>query len=83
MPKTTMVIFSGPFQKRNQEAGELDIETALRETKEEAGLSVSILDKDPIIVSHPIHNNTAIKYIYLYLAAPQTHEITIQEDEIE
>ena len=71
------------FPKGNQEVGESDIETALRETKEEVGLTVSILDKEPIIVSHPIHNNTATKYIHLYLATPQTDTITLQEDEIE
>lgn len=71
------------FPKGNQEPGESDIETALRETEEETGLTVRILSKEPIIVSHPIHNNTGTKYIYLYLATPKTNIITIQEDEIE
>lgn len=71
------------FPKGNQEAGESNLETALRETKEEVGLVVSILDKNPIMVSHPIYNNTATKHIYLYLASPETNVINPQEDEIE
>lgn len=65
------------FPKGNQEKGESNLETALRETKEEVGLSVKIIDKNPIVVSHSVHNNTATKYIYLYLATPLTYEIAI------
>ena len=82
-PKTTMVIFSGPSRKGTKEDGESDIETALRETKEEVDLTVNILEKNPIIISHPIRNNTATKLIYLYLATPQTDILSLQEDKIE
>lgn len=75
--------FFWSFPKGNQENGESDIETALRETKEEVNLIVNILEKNPIIVSHPIRNNTATKFIHLYLATPQTDTLSLQEDEIE
>lgn len=59
------------------------METALRETFEEVGLNVKITNQTPIIVSHPIHNNTAIKTIYLFLAKTEDENIKPQIDEVE
>lgn len=52
------------FPKGHQEDGETDEETALRETLEEVGLEVEIIDKTPIIVNHLVNNGTTIKGIY-------------------
>ncbi len=71
------------FPKGHQEVGETDIETAVRETLEEVGLQVEITDQKPIIVSHLIHDGTAVKDIYLFLAKTASDEIEPQENEVE
>ena len=74
-------IFWG-FPKGQQENGETDFETAIRETKEEVGLDVEIIDEAPIKVGHPISNNTAYKEICLFLSRPTNEGMAIQKDEI-
>lgn len=71
------------FPKGHQEDGETDAETALRETHEEVGLEVEIVDDQPIIVSHPIHGSMTIKDIYLFLARPKTTGLHLQSTEVE
>ena len=68
------------FPKGHQNHGETNIETALRETKEEVGLEAKIIDTNPIKTGHKIHNG--YKEILLYLAEPLNHEITPQEGEV-
>lgn len=63
------------FPKGHQDGGETGIETALRETLEETGLNVEIVDRRPIIVSHLIYNSTAIKDIYLFLAKTENSRV--------
>ena len=71
------------FPKGHQEDGETDAETAIRETKEETGLDVKIIDDEPIKTGHKIHGGTAYKEILLYVAKPLSYEIKIQESEVE
>lgn len=71
------------FPKGHQENNETDIETALRETFEEVGLEVEIIDNAPIVVSHFIHNGTGVKDIFLFLAKNIGEEIRLQQDEVE
>ena len=75
--------FFWSFPKGHQEKGETDIETALRETKEETGLNVEIINDKPIKTGHLIHGGPAYKEILLFVAKPLNDEIKIQEDEIE
>ena len=71
------------FPKGHQEDSETDIETAIRETFEEVGLETRITDQEPIYVNHPIHNESAVKDIYLYFAEVAGGEIKPQDDEVE
>lgn len=71
------------FPKGYQENGETDIETAIRETKEETNLDVKIIDDESITTGHLIHGGTAYKEILLFIAKPLNGEIKIQEDEVE
>lgn len=71
------------FPKGHQEENESDTETAIRETREETGINPIITDKNPIIVKHPVHNNTAMKFIHFFIATTKTNQTDIQEDEIE
>lgn len=75
--------FFWSFPKGHQEDGETDIETAIRETLEEVGLETEIIDRKPIFTSHFIHDGTAVKDIYLFLAKIIGGEIKPQEDEVE
>lgn len=71
------------FPKGHQERGETDIETALRETKEEVGLDVEIVDREPIQTWHMVHNGTVRKEIQLFIAKPLNGDILRQGDEVE
>ncbi len=71
------------FPKGHQEVGETDIETAVRETLEEVGLQIEITDQKPIVVSHLIHDGTAVKDIYLFIAKITGGEIKPQDGEVE
>ena len=71
------------FPKGHQEKGETDIETAIRETKEETGLDVRIIDPSPIKTGHLIHAGKAHKEILLFTAEPLTDKFKPQEDEVE
>lgn len=72
------------FPKGDQEVGESDIETALRETKEEVGLDVEITNAESIEVSHPCHGGQDTKLIRLFEARlVGDAKIVRQEDEID
>ena len=71
------------FPKGHQEDGETDIETAIRETKEETGIDVKIVDNESIKTGHLVHGGTAYKEIILFVAEPLNDEIKKQEDEVE
>ncbi len=71
------------FPKGYQEDGETDMETAIRETKEETNLNVRIVDNEPIKTGHLVHGGTVYKEILLFIAEPLSDDIKIQEDEIE
>ena len=72
------------FPKGHQELGETHQETALREVKEEVGLDVTITDEAPIVTSHPVKNNTAIKTIYFFLAklSNPNQKLKLQDEEV-
>ncbi len=70
------------FPKGHQEEGETDIETAIRETKEEIGLDVEITNNNPIKTGHLVHNGAAYKEILLFASKPLNNEIKMQEDEV-
>lgn len=71
------------FPKGHQDAGETDIETALRETKEEVGLDVKITDNDPIISGHLVKSCSTYKTVLLYFAEPIGGDVTPQVGEVE
>lgn len=70
------------FPKGHQEPNETDIATALRETQEETGLDVEIIDSNPIKTGHLVKNGTRYKDIILFLAQPLSSKVKIQTDEI-
>ena len=70
------------FPKGHMENGEDEIQTALREVKEEVGLDVEI-DTQKRYTLNYIINNEIDKTTVLYLAKPITEEVVMQESEIE
>ena len=70
------------FPKGHMENGETEIETALREVKEEVGLDVEI-DKDRRYTLNYIIRDEIDKTTILYIAKAKNDEIIIQENEIE
>lgn len=74
------------FPKGHKEPGESDTETAIRETKEEVGLDVEIINDRPIVVSHPMNDNKDLKQIWLFIAKlvdNERHKLVRQDDEID
>ncbi len=71
------------FPKGHQEANETDIETAIRETKEETGLDIEISNIAPIKTGHFVHGGTVYKNITLFIAKPLNHELKPQIEEVE
>lgn len=68
------------FPKGHQEMDESEMETALREIQEEAGLNVTVLDGFQETVSYPISEKST-KELVLFLAKA-VGETEIREDEI-
>ena len=64
------------------EKGETEIETALREVKEEIGIDVEIDVQKRYTLNYNIKNEID-KTTVLYIAKPKSEEIVIQDDEIE
>lgn len=67
------------FPKGHQENDETDIETAIRETKEETGLDVEISDIVPIKTGHFVHGGTVYKNILLFIAKPLNCELYLRK----
>lgn len=70
------------FPKGHMEQGENEIDTALREVKEEVGLDVTINQEKRYILNYIIRNEID-KTTVLYIATPKTTEVVMQESEIE
>ena len=70
------------FPKGHMENGETEIETALREVKEEVGLDVEI-DKERRYTLNYIIRDEIDKTTVLYIAKSKNDEIIMQENEIE
>ena len=70
------------FPKGHMEEKETEIETALREIKEEVGLDVEI-NKNKRYILNYIIDDEIDKTTVLYLATSKNEKITIQESEIE
>ena len=70
------------FPKGHMEDGETEIETALREVKEEVGLDVEIV-KDRRYTLNYVIRDEIDKTTVLYIAKAKNEEIIMQENEIE
>lgn len=70
------------FPKGHMEEGESEIQTALREVKEEVGLDVKI-DVNKKYTLNYIINNEIDKTSIFYIANPINENIVMQESEIE
>lgn len=70
------------FPKGHLENGETEIETALREVKEEVGLDVDI-DVEKRYTLNYIIRNEIDKTTVLYIAKPKNEKLVVQENEIE
>lgn len=70
------------FPKGHVEEGETEIETALRETKEETNLDVLIDESKRFVTNYIIDEKIAKEVVY-FLARPLSENIIIQESEIE
>ena len=69
------------FPKGHMEKNETEIETALRETKEETGIDAIIEKEKRFEISYYTRKNN-FKTVVYFLAHPKNIEIKIQEDEI-
>lgn len=72
----------GGFPKGHMEKEENEIETALREVKEEVGIDVKINNKKRYVLNYNIRNEID-KTTVLYVAVPKNDKIIMQESEIE
>lgn len=70
------------FPKGHMEEGENEIQTALREVKEEVGLEVEI-DEEKRYTLNYIIKDEIDKTTVLYIARPKSEEVIMQESEIE
>ncbi|MBP3255194.1 MAG: NUDIX domain-containing protein [Clostridia bacterium] len=70
------------FPKGHVEKGENEIQTALREVKEEVGLDVEINEKKRYVLNYIIRDEID-KTTVLFLATPKNEQIIMQESEIE
>jgi len=70
------------FPKGSMEEGENEIDTALREVKEEVGLDVEIDPKKRYSFNYVIRDEID-KTTVLYIATPKNENIELQEGEIE
>lgn len=70
------------FPKGHVEKGKTEIETALREVKEEVGLDVDIDVAKRYTLNYIIRNEID-KTTVLYIAKPKNEKLVVQENEIE
>lgn len=72
------------FPKGHMEPGETEEQTALRETKEEVGLDVEIIDKESIDSNYFLANGKILKQVVHFLAKPIGNTTpTPQPEEVE
>ena len=74
------------FPKGHVEEGETEVETALRETKEEVGLDVEIIDENKrYILEYIVEDKNIDKTVIFFLASlkDENQEIKIDDYEIE
>jgi len=69
------------FPKGHMEKGENEVQTALREVKEEVGLDVEIDVEKRYVLNYVIRDEID-KTTVLYVATPKNEKIIIQESEI-
>jgi 8-oxo-dGTP pyrophosphatase MutT (NUDIX family) len=66
------------------EAGETEERTAIRETKEEVGLDVEIIDKESIDNNYFLHDGKVLKQVIQFIARPVgSTELKLQAEEVE
>lgn len=71
------------FPKGHMEAGETEVETALREILEEVGLSPRLIDGFRTCDEHPIPKKPGvIKQVVYFLAEYEDQEIVFQKEEL-
>lgn len=70
------------FPKGHIEKGETQEETAIRETKEETGLDIEIIDGFSCKSEYTIQGRVE-KAVIIFLAKAQTTDVTVQEEEID
>lgn len=71
------------FPKGHMEAGETEQETALREIREEVGLSVSLIDGFRAEDTYLLHGKAGVeKQVIYFLAEFQGQQVCIQPEEI-
>lgn len=70
------------FPKGHVEEGESEIETALREIKEETNLSVKIDDGFRYCIEYLVEPKNVMKDAVYFVATPQSDELHAQEGEI-
>ncbi len=72
------------FPKGHMEAGETEEQTAIRETKEEVGLDVEIIDKESIDNNYFLHDGKVLKQVIQFIARPVGGtELKLQAEEVE
>ena len=69
------------FPKGHMESGETEIETAIRETKEETNLDIEIDETKRYKISYQIGEDT-IKHVVYFLARPTSYDIIPQSKEV-
>ena len=71
------------FPKGHMEAGETEVETALREIREEVGLSPKLLEGFRTCNEHPLPNKPGvIKQVVYFLAEYENQPIVFQREEL-
>lgn len=70
------------FPKGHQEENETDLETALRETKEETSLAPAILKEFKASISYTVKNSTPKEAVYFLGEVSKNARVVIQESEV-
>ena len=71
------------FPKGHMELGENEIQTAIRETKEETNLDVVIEDETRFCLSYIIEDKQINKYVVYFIAKAINNDVKLQIEEID